>query len=561
MTRRADSPLAALLVLAGLAGPLGAELPHFVDRTAAAGLDVITYSGSVEKPHILESTGNGVLVLDYDGDGFQDLFLAAAYRLPRDESATEQSALYRNNGDGRSGVPAFTDVTDRAGVGARVYGHGGCVGDADGDGLPDVYLTAYGPNLLFRNNGDGTFTDIADRAGVAGSSWSIGATFFDADGDGDQDLFVGNYIEADWDEILSARRTRRWRGKVEVMDGPRGLKEAMNRFYSNNGDGTFREATEESGLAAGGMGYTMAVASLDFDNDGDTDLYAANDSTANRLYRNRGDGTFEELGTWIGTAYNADGRAQGSMGVGVGDYDADGWLDLAVTNFAHDYYTLYRNLGGRLFQDESFVSGLALSSFAPLGWAALFLDADKDGDLDLFFANGHIYPQVDDDPSLNESYRQANQVLLNEGGAFRDVSKSAGDGLAVRESSRGAAFFDLENDGDLDLVVSNQDARPTLLVNETVGSRHWLLVDLRQRRGPRQLLGGRVEVTVAGQRQIREITSGGSYASENDGRAHFGLGTAPSIDRLLVTWPGGRKTAFEGLPADRRIVVWSEERE
>jgi hypothetical protein len=551
MVRLADLLTAGLLVLACAADSSGAELPRFSDRSAVSGLDLVTYSGSEEKPHILESTGNGVLVLDYDGDGFQDLFFVGAYRLPRREDSAERSALYRNNGDG-----TFSDVTERAGVGARVYGHGGCVGDIDGDGLPDIYLTAYGPNLLYRNNGDGTFTDIAIQAGVDEPRWSIGATFVDADGDGDQDLFVGNYIEATWDEVLAARRTRRWRGKVEVMDGPRGLPESPNSFYSNNGDGTFREATEESGFAIGGMGYTMGVTSFDYDNDGDTDLYVANDSTANRLYRNDGGGVFEEVGTWMASSYNADGRAQGSMGVGFGDYDGDGWLDLIVTNFAHDYYTLYRNLGGELFQDYSFASGLAVSSFAPLGWAPLFLDADNDGDLDIFLANGHIYPQVDDDPSLNESYRQLNQILLNEEGRFRDISGEAGDALSVRESSRGAVIVDLEHDGDLDLAVSNQDARPTLLVNEPRAPRHWVLVDLRQRRGARQLLGSRIEAIVAGRRQIREVSSGGSYASENDGRVHFGLGAAASLDRLLVTWPGGRQTAFEDLPVDRLVVIW-----
>ena len=409
--------------------PAESQLPRFEDRTTAAGISVVTNSGSIEKPHILESTANGVLVLDYDLDGFVDLFFASAYRLPQGSAEEdERSALYRNNGDG-----TFTDVTVAAGVDVRAYGHGGCVGDFDADGLPDIYLTILGPNILFRNNGDGTFTDVTDQAGVGDPGPSIGATFFDADGDGDQDLFVGNYLEASWEEIHGARRTRRWRGKVTVMDGPRGLVESRNTFYLNNGDGTFEEATEASGLAVGGYGYSMGVTSFDYDNDGDTDLYVANDSNANRLYSNRGDGTFEEIGTWSGTAYNADGRAQGSMGVGFGDFDGNGWLDLVVTNFAHDYYALYRNLSGQLFQDESFVARLTAPSFRPLGWGALFLDVDHDRDLDLFFANGHIYPQVDEDPSLGETYKQRNQLLVNEEwGVSRD--QRAGGG---RFSARG----------------------------------------------------------------------------------------------------------------------------
>ena len=491
----------------------------FEDRSSGSGLEIVTWSGSVEKPHILESDGNGVLVLDYDGDGYQDLYFVAAFRIPRREEAEEErSALYRNLGDG-----TFVEVSQLAGVAARVYGHGGCVGDYDADGLPDIYLTAYGDNILYRNNGDGTFTDVTAEVGVQEPAWSIGATFLDADGDGDQDLYVGNYIVAPWEEILAARRTRRWRGKVEVMDGPRGLVEAPNTFYLNRGDGTFEDATEASGLAEGRLGYTMGVASFDFDNDGDTDIYVANDSTANRLYENHGDGTFEEVGTWTGSSYNADGRVQGSMGVHYGDYDGDGWFDIGVTNFALDYYALYRNLEGELFQDESFNSQLAVTSFAPLGWGVLFFDADNDRDVDLYFSNGHIYPQVDEDESLGETYRQHNQLLLNEGGKFHDVSGEAGDAFEIQLSSRGAVFFDLENDGDLDLAVSNQDEKPNLFVNSSPPGA-WMLVDLRQATGMHRPLGTRVEVEVEGSVQIREANSGGSYASELEPRLHFGLG-------------------------------------
>jgi hypothetical protein len=545
-----------LLCIAGISVlllPPAAEsqLPRFEDRTAAAGITVVTNSGSIEKPHILESTANGVLALDYDLDGFVDLFFASAYRLPQGSAEQdERSALYRNNGDG-----TFTDVSLAAGVDVRAYGHGGCVGDFDADGLPDIYLTILGPNILLRNNGDGTFADVTEEAGVGDPGPSIGATFFDADGDGDQDLFVGNYLEGSWEEIQNARRTRRWRGKVTVMDGPRGLVESRNTFYLNNGDGTFEEATEESGLAVGGFGYSMGVTSFDYDNDGDTDVYVANDSNANRLYSNRGDGTFEEIGTWSGTAYNADGRAQGSMGVGFGDFDGNGWLDLVVTNFAHDYYALYRNLSGQLFQDESFVAKLTAPSFRPLGWGALFLDVDHDRDLDLFFSNGHIYPQVDEVPSLGETYKQRNQLLVNEEGGYREISEQAGDGFLTEESSRGAVYLDVENDGDLDIAVSNQDARPTLLTNVADLEGHWLTIDLVAADGPRQIVGGRVAVAAGGVTQIREVTSGGSYASHNDTRLHLGLGDAASIERLTITWPGGGKQAFERLQADRIYVV------
>jgi hypothetical protein len=541
-----------LLAISLTAHPLAsADDIRFAEGTRASGLSRETFSGGDEKPHILESTGNGVLALDYDGDGFQDLFFVAGFRLPRREDADERSALYRNRGDG-----TFVDVSGRAGIEARVYGQGGCVGDVDGDGRPDVYLTAFGPNLLYHNNGDGTFSELGAAAGVDDPHWSVGCTFFDADGDGDHDLFVGNYLEADWDEVAAARRTRMWRGKVAVMDGPRGLPESANTYYRNDGTGRFDIATASAGLDAEGRGYTMGVASFDYDRDGDVDLYLANDSTPNRLYRNDGGGAFEEVGTWSGAAYDAEGRTQGSMGVGVGDVDGDGWLDLAVTNFAHDHYTLYRNLGGGLFADVSHGADLAVQTFAPLGWAAVFLDADNDGDLDLFFANGHIYPQVDDDPTLGESFRQANQLFANEGGRFRDVSAEAGEGLALKESSRGAVAVDADNDGDLDLAVSNQDARPQFLVNLAPAEAGWLILDL-ERSG--RALGARAEVApevgAAGRRQVRERASGGGYASEGDPRLHFGLGRAPGASSVAVLWPGGRRADYRDLPADRIVVL------
>ncbi|MDH3254329.1 MAG: CRTAC1 family protein, partial [Acidobacteriota bacterium] len=503
----------------GLEKPAPASTPSFVDIADAAGLTVITYSGGVDKNHILESTGNGVLALDYDLDGDQDLYFVNAFRLDELGRAPEYtSVLYRNDGH-----DTFVDVSVTAGVAAAVYGHGGCVGDFDGDGLPDIYVTVFGPNLLYRNNGDGTFQNVTVEAGVGDPGWGIGATFFDADGDGDQDLFVGNYIDASWEEILAARRTRRWRGRVDVMDGPRGLPEARNVFFRNRGDGTFENATESSGLAAGGDGYSMGVATFDYDRDGSIDLYVANDSTPNRLYRNAGDGSFEEVGMWTGSAYNADGRMQGSMGAGFGDYDGDGWQDLIVTNFAHDYYVLYRNLNGDSFQDDSFIRRLAAPSFRPLGWAAVLFDVDNDRDVDLFFSNGHIYPQVDEDPTLYESYRQRNQLLVNEDGDFRDVSVEAGSGFEIEQSSRGASVVDFDNDGDLDIAISNQDARPTLLKNLLEGSNHWIAFDLCARPGNPQVLGSTVEVMAAGTTQVRQSSSGGSYASQNDLRLHVGL--------------------------------------
>jgi hypothetical protein len=386
---------------------------------------------------------------------------------------------------------------------------------------------------------------------VGDPRWSIGATFFDADADGDADLFVANYIEASWEEVWNARRVGRWRGKVDVLDGPRGLPGSANAFYRNNGDGTFLESTEAAGFAAGSDLYSMGVTSFDYDDDGDVDLYVANDSAPNALYRNRGDGTFEEVAALAGAAYDADGRTQGSMGVDFGDFDGDGAFDLVVTNFAHDYYSLYRNLGGGLFVDHSFVSNVAVPTFAPLGWGAHFLDVDRDGDLDLFFANGHIYPQVEDDPSLHESFEQRNQLLLNQGGKFEDVTEEAGSGLAVAASSRGSAAGDLDNDGDADVVVSNQDEKPTYLENRTESPGRFLVVELIDTVGTRQALGARLEVHASGRRQRRQVAAGGSYASSNDVRLHVGLGADPATATLVVTWLDGTHETHSDLPVDR----------
>ncbi|HSF18893.1 MAG TPA: CRTAC1 family protein [Vicinamibacteria bacterium] len=513
--------------------------PHFVDRAQEAGLHVIAYCGGPTKDHILESTGNGVLVLDYDQDGFADLYFVNAHR----DDVPHTSVLYRNRGDG-----TFEDVTARAGVETSCFGQGGAVGDVDADGLPDLYVTAFGPNVLFRNNGDGTFSDWTAHAGVEAPSWSIGAVFFDPDRDGDEDLFVSSYIEASWEDVARGRRTRLWRGKVLVLDGPKGLRGASNVFYRNEGDGRFTEATEEAGFGVGSDYYSMAAATVDFDGDGDLDLYVANDSTPNCLYRNKGHGKFEEVGVEMGVAYSADGNSQGSMGIATGDVDGDGFVELVVTNFAHDYYTLFRNLGGALFFDDSFTWGIAVPTFAPLGWGALLFDVDHDRDLDLFFANGHIYPQVDEDSSLGESYRQTNQLFENDGTRFVEVTEKAGPGFGVRESSRGAASADFDDDGDLDIVVSNEDASPTFLVNETATS-HWVSLDVR---GPS---GVRVECLVGGRRQVRWASSDGSYASASDRRIHFGLGDADTIESLEISWPDGSRDEHRALEGDRRYIL------
>ena len=524
---------------------------QFVDQTKSAGISIVTYTGGVEKNHILESTGDGVLVFDYNGDGYQDIYFISGYRFPkRGQTEPHANALYKNNGNG-----TFTDVTRQANVGAAVYGQGGCIGDFDNDGRPDIYVTNFGPNILYHNNGDGTFTDVTAKAGVGDPRWSIGCTFFDADGDGDEDLYVTNYIDATWEQVNHAQRTRMWKGKVPVLDGPKGLPGSRNTFYVNNGNGTFTDATEKAGFLPGADSYSMGVTSFDYDNDGDIDVYVANDSTPNALYRNKGNGTFEEVGAITGCAYNADGQEQGSMGVGFGDYNNDGWFDLIVTNFANDYYTLYKNLKGQFFQDESFAAGIAVPTFVPLGWGTFFFGVDRDSNQDIFFANGQIYPQVDQDPSLHESYKQKDQLFLNDGAKFTEVTDQAGSGFQTPRSGRGAAYADFDNDGDLDLVVSNEDQSPVLLENRSTNSNHWIGIQLIDTKGDKLALGARVTTVAHEVTQIRQVSSGGSYASQSDFRQFFGLGKSSSVDQLTVQWPDHTKESYSNVAADRYYII------
>jgi enediyne biosynthesis protein E4 len=524
--------------------------PSPVQFEAVPGLTEPTFSGGRTKDSLLESGGSGVALLDYDGDGRLDVYTVSAFELDdKRQRIPHPSALYHNLGGWK-----FKNVAHEAGVDAATLGNGVCAGDFDGDGRLDLYVTSYGPNLLFRNNGDGTFSERAEAAGVKAGGWSTGCAFLDGNGDGHLDLYVARYATLAWPDVVGARRTMSWRGGPKVMVGPVGLPGAADLYYENRGDGTFAEATEARGLADTAPAYGFGVVATDYDNDGWMDLYVANDSNPNFLFHNRGGGRFESMGLLSGVALSGEGRAQAGMGVDAGDYDNDGGMDLVVTNFAHDSNTLYRNLGKGLFADVTQESGLAGPTFARMGWGTAFFDADLDGKLDLFFANGHIYPQVDEFPDLKETYRQQSQLFLSEGTTFRDVSDTAGGGLQPRRSSRGLAVGDIDDDGDLDLVISNVDEAPTLLESRQRTGHHWAGFRLKKDGVNPFAIGARVTVVAAGGRQIREVRSGGSYVSQSDLRAHFGLGDYAGPVDVEVTLGQGI-WRWSGLAVDRYTTL------
>jgi hypothetical protein len=532
-------------------GPTGAA-PSPATFEVGAAIAARAYSGGPTKDSILESSGNGIALLDYDGDGRLDVYVVTGAELTASrQRVPHRNALFRNLGGWR-----FEDVSAKAGVDAAAWGQGVCAGDADGDGRLDLYVTNWGPNLLYRNRGDGTFEDIAARAGVAAGGWSTGCAFFDADADGDLDLYVAGYVKTTWADVVAAKRTLTWRNGPSIMVGPKGLPGEPDLYYENLGGGRFRDATAAAGLTDTAAAYGFGVVATDYDGDGRVDLFVANDSNPNFLYRNLGpkDGTarFESVGLIAGVAVNGEARAQAGMGADAGDYDGDGRIDLALTAFAHDRNTVYRNVDGQSFEDATAAAGLATATYARMGWGTAFLDADLDGQLDLVVANGHIFADVDRFPALDETYAQKGQLLLNAGrGTFRDVSATAGAGLQVPRVGRGLAIGDLDDDGDPDAVVSVMDGAPALLENRQRTGRHWIAFRLAAPSGNRFAIGATVTVTAGGRTQVREVRSGGSYLSQSDLRPLFGLGDAAGPVSVEVRMPGGARWSFRDLAVDR----------
>ena len=458
-------------------------------------------------------------------------------------------ALYQNDGRGH-----FRNVTEEAGLTRRGWGAGTCIADYDNDGFEDVYVTAFGPDALFKNNGNGTFTDVTRRAGVEDNRWSTGCAFADYDHDGYLDLYVATYVRFDEKTIPGRGTTGNCRFMAtDVFCGPTRLPGEVDMLYRNNGDGTFTDVSMRAGAVDPGY-YGFGVVFTDLNDDGWPDIYVANDSVPNLFFRNRKDGTFVEEGLAAGLAVSGDGRAQAGMGVDAGDLNGDGLPDIIVTNFSHDHNTLYENGPPGLFTDKSYVSGLAATAGPYLGWGTGFVDLDQDGRLDIFIANGHVYPEVDKQ-GLGTKYLQRKQVFMNTGGKLRHATAEIGGGLLLERSSRGAAFGDYDNDGDTDILVINMNDRPTLLRNDTVTPNHWIGLRLVGTKSNRDGIGARVTVQAGARRQRTEVRGDGSYISHSDIRPRFGLGSAARVDRIEIRWPSGTVDTAMALAADRYYVA------
>jgi enediyne biosynthesis protein E4 len=543
------STLAALACAVWLAADArGTEFAvKLVDVAAKAGVTLLNICGDVSKDFIVDANGSGVAWLDFDNDGNLDLLVVnGSSRAHVRQGGDPMVALYRNDGKGH-----FDDVTARSGLNRRGWGSGVCVADYDNDGFSDVYVSGLGGGALLHNNGDGTFSDVTRRAGVGNDGrWGTGCAFGDYNRDGFVDLYVANYVK--FNEARIPRRGETAGCKFMVVDvycGPKSLEGEPDVLYKNNGDGTFSDVTASAHIKD--PGYPgFGVLFSDLDNDGWPDIYVANDSAPHFLFHNNGDGTFTDKGLVAGVALSGDGREQAGMGVDAGDFNGDGLLDLVVTNFSHDYNTLYENHAAGFFTDVSYRTGIARGSGPYMGWGVGFVDIDNDGRLDLFVANGHVYPQVDGH-GIGTRYLQRKQLYRNvDGQTFKNVTDEVGGGLLLEKSSRGAAFGDYDNDGRIDIVVTNMNDRPTLLHNESAGG-HWATFRLVGSKSNRDAIGAKLVVTAGGRRQVVEVRSGGSYVSHNDLRAHVGLGNASRLERVEIRWPSGATEVVSGLAADR----------
>jgi len=540
----------------GASGIQDATGVQYVDVAQQAGLKIPNVWGAVDhKRVIIETKGSGLAFFDFDNDGWLDIYLTNGNRLGAHWPTGQEpiSHLYKNNRDG-----TFTDVTEKSGLGRTGWQTGVCVGDYNNDGWDDLFCCFWGHNILFRNNGNGTFTDVTHQAGLAHEKgrWGTGCTFLDYDRDGHLDLFVCNFIKLDPDKPPSPEDASfcQWKG-VPIMCGPRGLPGDTNILYHNNGDGTFTDVSEKAGILKPGPRYSITAVSYDFDNDGWPDIYIAVDSEPSILFKNNHDGTFTDVAVMAGCAYNDDGHEQAGMGIGVADYDCDGWLDIFKTNFADDTSDLYHNNGDGSFSEVSFSSGVGINSNY-VAWGCGFIDYDNDGWADIVQINGHVYPEVDS-YHFGETFKNPRLVYKNLGnGRFKDVSAEMGPGISARFSSRGAAFGDYDNDGGMDMLILNMNDLPSLLHNVGGNKQNWIKIKLVGTKCNRTAIGARARVITGKHIQMDEVHSGTSVMSQSDLRLHFGLGKVDLVDLIEVKWPTTQKIEqFKKVKANQIITI------
>ena len=540
--------------ISGEAAPLGTR---FVEIAKQVGLNFFCYfGGEASKKYIIETTGCGVALLDFDRDGWQDVYYLTGSRLEGfgDGTKPPTNRLFQNNRNG-----TFTDVTAKAGVGHSGWSQGVCVGDYDNDGWEDLFVTYWGQNVLFRNNSDGTFINSTAKAGLIDPRprprWGTGCAFVDYDKDGHQDLFVADYVDLDLEKTPAAGEGRfcQWKG-IPVMCGPRGLPGGTNRLYHNNGDGTFTDVSQPSGVVEPSGYYGFGIITSDFDQDGWIDIYVACDSTPSILYHNNGDGTFTDVAVPYGAAYNEDGMEQAGMGVSAADYNRDGWIDIFKTNFSDDTSTLYRNNGDGTFTDATYEAGMGINT-RYLGWGCSFIDFDNDTWKDIVLVNGHVYPEIEK-AGLDTPYLEPKILYKNlRNGRFQDVSAAAGPGITKPSPARGMALGDIDNDGDLDILVNSMNEYAEVLRNEGGNANNAILIKTLGTQSNRTGLGARIRVVTGGEEQIDEVRSGSSYMSQSDLRVHFGLGQAAKADLIEIKWLSGQVDTLEDVEANQIIYV------
>jgi hypothetical protein len=535
------------------AAPVKPAPVHFEDIAQQAGLSAPNvYGGDSHKEYIIETTGNGAVIFDYDNDGWPDIFLPNGSRVEGFSSTEAPTGhLYHNNRDG-----TFSDVTAKSGLARPGWGQGACVGDYDNDGYLDLFTTYWGQSVLYHNNGDGTFSDVTEKAGLKTerAEWSTGCSFVDYDRDGKADLFIARYVDFSYDSVPKSGKGHwcQWKG-LDVMCGPRGLKSGVNALYRNNGDGTFSDVSKKSGIAKSSICYGLTALTADYDNDGWADIYVACDSTPNILYHNNHDGTFTDMATAAGIAYSEDGTEQAGMGVSAGDFTHSGNQDIVKTNFSEDAPTLYLNHGNNSFDDVTHSAGLG-SVRNWLGWGVEFYDFDNGGWPGILIANGHVYPEVDG-KSLGTSYREPKVAYYNlHNGEFANITSQAGGVLTQLHSSRGMALGDLFNDGHVEVLVNNMNESPSLFYN-TAPVGNFVSLQLIGVRSNRAALGAVVTLALGGDRRVQEVRSGGSYVSQGDLQLHFGIGRSTKVDTVVIRWPSGLIETLRDVPANHYYVV------